>query len=185
MCNTAWVFNVLAANLIFLSLFEQICAELDLSHAKNSRIVYPRIVEKTVRKRRDVHRNMYYEESDNIKIVEVADLSIQLDTASEGSFLVAPDAKTEWIGFDGTRNLRETKKCDYHSGVVQGMENVSIAAVTLCGSSVTAYFNIDGVPHFMQPLNETTGTHLLYNRSVIFDICIEVQFCREKLTLNT
>ncbi|XP_018568687.1 A disintegrin and metalloproteinase with thrombospondin motifs 3 [Anoplophora glabripennis] len=163
MCNTAWVFNVLAVNLIFLSLFQQIRADLDLRRIKNTQIVYPRVVEKTVRKRRDVHRNMYYEESDNIKIVEVAGLNIQLDSESEASFLVAPGIKTEWIGYDGTRNLRETKKCDYHSGVVQGTERISRAAVTLCGPSVTAYFNIDGVPHFVQPLNETTGVHVLYN----------------------
>lgn len=169
MCNTAWVFNILAANLIFLSPYQRISAELDLRYAENTQIVYPKVIEKPVRRRRDVHRNMYYEESGNAKIIEVAGLSIQLDSGSEGSFLVAPGLKTEWIGSDGGRSLRETKKCDYHSGVVRGTEKISTAAVTLCGHSVTAYFNVGGVPHFMQPLNDSGTAHVLYNRSVLHE----------------
>lgn len=170
MCDTACIISILVANLIFLSLAS---AELDFIYAENMQIVYPKVIEKVVRRRRDVHRDMYYEEPDKIKIVEVAGLKIRLDSESESGFLVAPDLRTEWIGSDGIKYLRATKKCDYYSGVVQGTERISKAAVTLCGPAITAYFNIGGVPHFMQPLNDSGTAHVLYNRLVLHELMSE------------
>ncbi|KAJ8911665.1 hypothetical protein NQ315_014024 [Exocentrus adspersus] len=150
MC-TVTVFFAVNLILIRITLFNQInAALLDLSHGENIKIVYPRLIERTVRKRRHIERNIYYEENENLKIIEIADFSLQLNSESEGNFLVAPGMKTEWIGFDGAKNMREPMKCDYHSGVVRGLESTSKAA--------------GGISHFLQPLEEASGAHIIYNR---------------------
>ncbi|XP_015839228.1 A disintegrin and metalloproteinase with thrombospondin motifs 2 isoform X1 [Tribolium castaneum] len=129
-----------------------------------SEIVYPRIFERTIRVRRDIYSNVYTEESTTLKMMEVGDWTLELN--SESNLVVAPALRAEWVDSDGNVTFKDLSQCDYKLGVVRSLETLSRAAVTLCGRYVIGYIAVGDLVFFLQPTNGTQGEHRLDRQAI-------------------
>nr|CAH7763810.1 unnamed protein product [Callosobruchus chinensis] len=132
----------------------------DLSHAEDVQLVYPQVTE--TRRR----RNAKTDQRDELtRVVKLGDWFVELNLSDES--VVSPELRTEWVRDDGTSQLSTPighSSCRYYTGSLKGLEGRSRAAVTLCdgGKIITAYLDVAGVSHFLEPINETSGAHALY-----------------------
>lgn len=137
---------------------------VDLSHALDFDIVHPRISDALERRRRDINSNVYYEEENKLKIVELGDWVLELDVNHN---LVQPSRfASEWVSEDLTVQQRP-KKCDYNRGVVRGLSTTSTVAMAVCESEITGFVLIPGAVYFIQPFNASSNSHVMY-KSTIF-----------------
>lgn len=137
---------------------------VDLSHALDFDIVHPRISDALERRRRDINSNVYYEEENKLKIVELGDWVLELDVNHN---LVLPSRfASEWVSEDLTVQQRP-KKCDYNRGVVRGLSTTSTVAMAVCESEITGFVLIPGAVYFIQPFNASSNSHVMY-KSTIF-----------------
>ncbi|CAH1372937.1 unnamed protein product [Tenebrio molitor] len=125
--------------------------------------VYPRIYEKTIRRRRDIYSNVYMHESSKLKMIEVGDWTLELNP--ESNLVVAPTLRAEWVSGNADVTLKDLHQCDYKLGVVSSLQTSSRVAVTLCGRSITGYIGVGDFVFFLQPTNGTDGEHQLYSKS--------------------
>lgn len=128
-----------------------------------SEIVYPRIFEKTIRRRRDIYSSVYTKESTKLKMMEVGDWTLELN--SESNLVVAPALQAEWVASNGNITFKDLQ-CDYKLGVVSSLETSSRAAVTLCGRHVIGYIAVGDLVFFLQPTNGSEGEHQLYRQEI-------------------
>jgi len=77
-----------------------------------------------------------------------------------GNLRFASNFKAEWISSDNTRIIN-VEECEFKTGFVQGLETSSRAAVTICGSLLTGYFEKQSYSYFFEPLNRSSSEHQL------------------------
>ncbi|XP_066156284.1 A disintegrin and metalloproteinase with thrombospondin motifs 3-like [Euwallacea fornicatus] len=73
----------------------------------------------------------------------------------------ATNFKTEWISAEGTTEDNRVK-CEFKTGIVQSLGTASRAAVSVCGTSLTGYFEINKLSYFFEQFNSTNAEHRLY-----------------------
>lgn len=88
-------------------------------------------------------------------------------TSFEGNLQFQSNLKAEWIHEDDhippvQANVVE---CDHKIGAVFGMEMASRAAISICGSTVSGYFQSKENFYFFQPV-DGSSKHVLYRRLV-------------------
>ncbi|CAH1108058.1 unnamed protein product, partial [Psylliodes chrysocephalus] len=128
---------------------------VDLKHVEYVKSVFPRV--NYVRKKRSIDDK----ESVQVKVVKVGDWLLELH--SEDNLLFSRGLRTEWLdSSEDSHGRRPLKKCDYHVGVIKGLEADSKVVVTLCGIFVRGYLDVDGDVYFLEPVDETTGEHIVY-----------------------
>ncbi|KAK5650098.1 hypothetical protein RI129_001127 [Pyrocoelia pectoralis] len=137
---------------------------IDLSHASDFEIVYPRISDAIQRRRRDINSNVYYEEENKSKIVELGDWVLEFNI--NNNLLLTPQLTSEWVSSDSSVH-QSLKQCDYKRGVIKGIETTSTVAMTLCGSEITGFIFIPGAAYFVQPYNGSSNSHILYKSKII------------------
>ncbi|KAF5303503.1 hypothetical protein FQR65_LT08202 [Abscondita terminalis] len=120
-----------------LSDINNVLPGIDLSHASDFEIVYPRISDAVVRRRRrDINSNIYFEEANAMRIVELGGWVVELGNTN---LLLAPDLKIEWISKNSTTK-QPVKQCDYKHGFVRGV-TYSIEPIELKSNSHIIYKN--------------------------------------------
>uniref|UniRef100_A0A6P7GS57 A disintegrin and metalloproteinase with thrombospondin motifs 14-like n=1 Tax=Diabrotica virgifera virgifera TaxID=50390 RepID=A0A6P7GS57_DIAVI len=157
------IINVILVFVTFISFIENGELRVDLSNAEDVKSVFPKVYIKSVRRKRSLNIH----EDVDIKVVKLGDWLAELDP--QDNLVVAPGLRTEWFHSNETHVLQEPKKCDYHMGIIKGLEAPSKVAVSLCGALVRGYFDVGFAVYFVEPLDETTGEHVIYkSKSHIF-----------------
>ncbi|CAG9838524.1 unnamed protein product [Diabrotica balteata] len=157
------IIDVILVFFTFISFIENSELRVDLSNAEDVKSVFPKIDVKSVRRKRSANVHEYVD----IKVVKLGDWLAELDP--QDNLVVAPGLRTEWFHSNETHVLQEPKKCDYHMGIIKGLKAPSKVAVSLCGELVRGYFDVGFAVYFVEPLDETTGEHVIYkSKSHIF-----------------
>ncbi|KAF7281742.1 hypothetical protein GWI33_004301 [Rhynchophorus ferrugineus] len=89
---------------------------------------------------------------------------------NDGNLQLHSNLKAEWIHDDHIPPVQAILvECDHKTGVVYGMEMTSRAAISICGSMFSGYFQSKENFYFFQPVDEATGKHVLYKSDVKSD----------------
>lgn len=110
-------------------------------------------------------QSLYFSRQENaVKAIKLGDWLVKL---SEDSNMVIPkEFVVEWIMSDDTKSYGALQECSFNRGVILGLSDESAAALTVCGKEVMGMVYSGGIPYFVEPLNESTGEHLMYPRCV-------------------
>ncbi|KAF5281477.1 hypothetical protein FQA39_LY17770 [Lamprigera yunnana] len=164
MCLTM-TFNKLFV--VFLTIIvqtqEKYFNNIDLSYSTDFEVVHPRVVEVFRRNRRDINKNIYFDEENKFKIVELGDWILQLNT---NSFFLSNELITEWI-FGSSKKRHGVKNCDHNRGFVKGLESTTNVAVTICDSELTGFILVSGAVYFIQPLENSSNLHIIYKSNIV------------------
>lgn len=80
-----------------------------------------------------------------------------------GNLVFPSDFEVEWIT-SGDRSSLALDNCTFHKGYILGTDQESTAALTICNQNILGTISKHGVLYFVEPLNETSGSHLIYKR---------------------
>lgn len=172
MCRNSAEYLVVTLTLLVLTITirsgflyddDNVRSVVDLTHALDFEIVRPRIIDGVVRRRRDINSNVYYEEENKLKIVELGDWVLELNI--NHNLLLPPQLAGEWVSGDSTVYQR-LKQCDYKQGLVQGLGTTSTVAMAVCGSEITGFVLIPGAAYFIQPFDRSNGSHIIYKSKI-------------------
>ncbi|CAG9864125.1 unnamed protein product [Phyllotreta striolata] len=148
--------RIMRAALVLVLVFvrEETGQKVDVSLDGNVKRVFPDV--QFVRKKRGIDGI----DDVTVKVVRVGDWSLELD--SERNLLLSRGLQTDWLNSNDSPSRRPTKRCDYHAGVIKGLEKSSKVAVTLCGALVRGLIRVAGADYLVEPFDELTGEHVVY-----------------------
>ncbi|KAK4883298.1 hypothetical protein RN001_006617 [Aquatica leii] len=136
---------------------------IDFSHGSDFEIVYPRISDAVKRRRRDINSNVYYEEENTFKIIELKDWVLELNN---NNLLLAPQLKIHWV-LENSTLTQPVKQCQYRNGVVKGLETSTSVAMSICDSKIIGSILMPGVTYSIEPFEGPPNSHIMYKNKIV------------------
>lgn len=96
------------------------------------------------------------------KAIKLGEWLVKL--SEDANMLIPKDFVVEWIMPDDTTSYVPLEECSFNRGFILGSKDETAAALTVCGNQVTGMVYNAGIPFFVEPLNESTGEHVMYQK---------------------
>lgn len=149
---------------VFSSNMNYNLSNIDLKYVENFDIVFPEVLYKTIRKRKDLTSTLSYEYDNYIQLIKIGDW--QLELYPENNLLLKSNFRTEWI-YDDEITHKNITNCIYKNGFIVHMKN-SFVTITICDSEISGFFDLGYESYFIQPLTLRSNAHILYKLNKSF-----------------